>query len=516
MKSVFHHFSSVVFIAFCSITNSFSQDGSLDDSYGTDGIVTFGVPGNSVSAESAALQADGKLVVCGYVFNVATYTSDFMLARFNTDGSFDNTFGNNGVVITDIGTSEGLSDLAIQADGKIVVGGNYPGSPSDFVVARYNTNGSLDESFGDNGTVIKNLGGNDQCKSICIQDDGKIVAGGFTIVNNDAKLAVVRLTTNGILDNSFDLDGKAIIDATIYSDYALDMVLNADGKIILAGNKANSSNEDCLTVRLNANGSIDNTFNADGVVWTDFAGTSNSGRALTVQPDGKTITAGYHGNSGDFTLVRYTVNGNLDISFDTDGKKLIDFGSDTIVRAYSTTLQVDGKILVAGNIDNSVNGNADLALARLNSDGSLDSTFGGDGKLIAAIGLGNDFAKSLILQSDSKIIVTGSTLNINGTYDALIVRFNNQDFTGLNESGYVQATVYPNPATSSITMELSTSLTNADCSVYNESGQLVKELNHLNGNTIVVKRDQLPKGNYYARITQGNALIAPIQPFVFD
>lgn len=516
MKSVFHQFSSVVLIAFCSISISFSQDGSLDDSYGTDGIVTFGVLGNSVSAESAALQTDGKLVVCGYVFNVATYTSDFMLARFNTDGSFDNTFGNNGVVITDIGTSESLSDLAIQADGKIVVGGNYPGSPSDFVVARYNTNGSLDESFGDNGTVIKNLGGNDQCKSICIQEDGKIVAGGFTVVNNEAKLAVVRLSTNGSLDDSFDLDGKAIIDATVYGDYALDMALHSDGKIVLAGNNANTANEDCLTVRLNANGSIDNTFNADGVVWTDFAGTSNSGRAVTVQPDGKTITAGYHGSSGDFTLVRYTVNGNLDTSFDTDGKKLIDFGADSVVRAYSTALQVDGKILVAGNTNNDVNGNADLALARLNSDGSLDSTFSGDGKLIAAIGLGNDFAKSLILQSDSKIIVTGNTLNTNGTYDALIVRFNNQDFTGLNENDHKQATVYPNPATSSITIELSTSLTNADCLLYNEAGQLVKELNHLNGNTVVVKRDQLPKGNYFARITEGSALMVPVQAFVFD
>ena len=159
MKPNFNQLSTVIFVVFFSIANSFSQDGSFDNTFGTNGIVRFGINGQNVSAESAVLQSDGKLVVCGYAFNVVTYNSDFMLARFNTDGSFDNTFGNNGIVITDIGTSESLNDLAIQSDGKIVVGGNYPESSSDFVVARYNTNGSLDDSFGANGMVITNFGG---------------------------------------------------------------------------------------------------------------------------------------------------------------------------------------------------------------------------------------------------------------------------------------------------------------------------------------------------------------------
>ena len=357
--------------------------------------------------------------------------------------------------------------------------------------------------------------GNDQCKSIVIQEDGKIVAGGFSVVDNDVKVAVIRYLNDGTLDYSFDLDGKTVVDATNYSDYAQDMVLQDDGKIILTGTKSNLANQDCLTVRLNPDGSIDNTFNADGVIWTDFAGTPNYGEAVTVQADGKIIAAGYHYDSGDFTLARYTLNGNLDTSFDTDGKKLIDFGSDTVVKAYSVALQVDGKILVAGNTDNSVNGNADIVLTRLNTNGSLDSTFNLNGKLISSVGTGNDFATSVILQSDGKIVVAGSTLNIYGTYDALIVRLNNQDFTSLDENANKMVKVYPNPATTSITLEFPTSLTDAVCLLYNESGQLVKTLNHLNGNTVVIKRDQLPKGNYYAKIIQENNLVKEIRKIIF-
>ena len=295
-----------------------------------------------------------------------------------------------------------------------------------------------------------------------------------------------------------------------------DMILQEDGKIILTGTKSNSANEDCLTVRLNNDGSIDNTFNADGVVWTDFAGTSNYGEAIAVQADGKVLSAGHHYNSGDFTLVRYTVNGNLDTSFDTDGKKLIDFGSDTVVKAYSVALQVDGKILLAGNTNNNSNGNSDLVLARLNVDGSLDSTFSDDGKLVVAIGIGNDFARSMILQPDGKIITAGSTLNIYGTFDALIVRFNNQDFTGLAETTKSRVKAYPNPAFASITLELEASLTDAACLLYNENGQLVKELKHLNGNTLTIKRDQLPKGTYYVQIIEENKIIAEVQKIIFQ
>lgn len=516
MKIIFYHLSAVIVTFFLSVPNVFSQDGTIDNTFGDNGIVRFGINAHNVSIESTALQADGKLVVCGYAFNVTNYSSDFILARFNTDGSFDNTFGNSGIVVTNIGTSESLSDLAIQADGKIVVGGNYPESSSDFVVARYNTNGNLDDTFGDNGTVMTNFGGNDQCNSIAIQEDGKIVASGFSLVNGDVKVAVVRYLDNGSMDYSFDQDGKTVIDASDYSDYSHDMILQGDGKIILTGTKSNSANEDCLTVRLNSDGSIDNTFNADGVVWTDFAGTSNYGEAIAVQADGKVLSAGHHYNSGDFTLVRYTVNGNLDTSFDTDGKKLIDFGSDTVVKAYSVALQVDGKILLAGNTNNNLNGNSDLVLARLNSDGSLDSTFSGDGKLVTAIGIGNDFTRSMILQSDGKIITAGSTLNSNGTFDALIVRFNNQDFTGLAETAKSRVKAYPNPAFASITLELEVSLTDAACLLYNENGQLVKELKHLSGNTLTIKRDQLPKGTYYVRVIEENKIIAEGQKIIFQ
>jgi uncharacterized delta-60 repeat protein len=400
--------------------------GDLDITFDGDGKVTTAVESFDDTARSVAIQSDGKIVVAGtsYIWGNAY---DFALTRYNSDGSLDTTFDGDGKVTTNLGSShDEANSLAIQSDGKIVVAGySYAGSLADFALARYNSNGSLDTTFDGDGKVTTDFGAGDSAYSVAIQSDGKIVVGGTSYsYNGSGNFALTRYNSNGSLDTTFDGDGKVTTDLGSSHDEAYSLAIQSDGKIVVAGSSYNGSNWDFALARYNSDGSIDTTFDGDGKVTTAVGSFDDTARSLAIQSDGKIVVAGssHNGSNWDFALVLYNSNGSLDTTFDFDGKVTTAVGS-SFDYAYSVAIQSDGKIVVAGRILNG--SNWDFALTRYNSDGSLDTTFDGDGKVTTDVGSSDDEANSLAIQSDGKIVVAGCSNN--GIYwDFALTRYNSE------------------------------------------------------------------------------------------
>jgi uncharacterized delta-60 repeat protein/uncharacterized repeat protein (TIGR01451 family) len=224
----------------------------------------------------------------------------------------------------------------------------------------------------------------------------------------------------GDLDPTFDGDGKVTTDVAGSFDQAFGMAIQGDGKIVAAGVAVVSGNDDFALARYNSNGSLDTTFDGDGLVTTDFAGGLDVAWGVAIQGDGKIVAAGLAVVSGayDFALARYNSDGSLDITFDGDGKVTTDFGSD---QAFAVAIQGDGKIVAAGGAF--VSDNQDFAMARYNTDGSLDTTFDGDGKVTTDLAGGFDQANAVAIQGDGKIVAAGLA-NVSGAFDFAVARYN--------------------------------------------------------------------------------------------
>ncbi len=382
------------------ITPQCFAGGSLDQTFGTGGKVSLTIGSGDERLNAVAVQSDGKIVVGGYTNNY-----DFAILRYNTNGTLDTTFDGDGIVTTDFfSNTDQIRALAIQSDGKIVAAGyTFTGSGySNIAVARYNTNGSLDTTFDTDGkqTVEFVAFQSNVASAMAIQPDGKIVLAGYA--GTTPNFAVVRLTTAGALDTTFDTDGKLLIDMGS-NDNATAVAVQSDGKIVIGG-----LSNDFSIARVNANGSLDTTFDSDGKVFTSVTAGSDSLYSILIQGDGKIVAAGGGGNGGssDFALARYNANGSLDTTFDGDGIVVTDFAGD-YDNAFAAALQPDGKIVAAGW---AYNGTTEYGVARYNTDGSLDTSFDGDGKTTTAILSSDDLANAVAIQSDGRIVVAGSSV----------------------------------------------------------------------------------------------------------
>ncbi len=348
----------------------------------------------------------------------------FGVILFAKPGDLDLSFSGDGIVITKIGsTRDRASSVAIQSDDKIVTAGHsYNGNKKNFALARYNPDGSLDVDFGIGGIVTTVVGvTNDFVKSVAIQSDGKIVTAGYSYNGNNFDFALVRYNPDGSLDRSFDKDGILTMMIGIGDDFANSVAIQNDGKIIVAGSSRIGRNNDFVLVRYNPDGSLDTDFNMNGIVITTVAIGGSEAQSITIQSDGKIVVAGFswNGINDDFALVRYDPDGSLDTSFNNDGMVTTAIGNSSDF-ANSVVIQNNGKIIMAGS---SYNGrNYDFALVRYSPDGSLDESFNSDGIVTTAIGDDNDHANSVTIQSDGKIIVVGYDYNY-GDDGFVLVRY---------------------------------------------------------------------------------------------
>ena len=369
-------------------------------------------------------QPDGRILIAGSSWDANTRAQCLSLIRLGLNGSLDPSFGVDGKTLIPMENSHiNLKGLVLQPDGRILILGAYGVEISpDLSLFRLNPNGSLDTSFGSDGKVnfsLKAFFG--EAGAVTLQPDGKIVVFGQVLVDDGTEISGVRLNANGSLDTTFDFDGQVTVPRGNMSDFPTSATVQSDGRILVAGYSYTSTSViDFTLIRLNANGSLDTSFGSNGKNVVAVSSIDDVGKSVVVQPDGRILVAGYTGktttenNNGEssntksynISLIRLNANGSLDTSFDADGKRIVPFESSQSY-GLSATLQPDGRILVAGYFLNESSRNYDFALIRLNTDGSLDTDFDTDGKVLVAVSDGADYGNSITLQLDGRIIVAG-------------------------------------------------------------------------------------------------------------
>jgi uncharacterized delta-60 repeat protein len=296
-------------------------DGSLDSAFGKGGVTTYRsqLRENKDLSFGVVLQSDGRIVVVGSTYNGKNYEP--LVLRYNSDGSLDSSFGKGGVV-----AYKGLSNanvwgraVAIQPDGKIVmVGVSYTTKKCDVLTIRYNADGSLDEGFGEEGAAPSSCppGGRDWGRSIAIQPDGKIIVAGNTRLGENTNILLLRYNANGKPDTTFGMSGIASYQSIVKKgNWGQGVVLQSDGKIVIVGNSLSGPKKEAYLARYNSNGTMDSSFGKEGLVHSNCpANANNWGFAVTTQSDGKIIVVGYahSGKSKDILVVRYKSDGTLD------------------------------------------------------------------------------------------------------------------------------------------------------------------------------------------------------------
>ena len=335
----------------------------------------------------------------------AIYLSSALLAQ---PGSLDSTFGINGKQLTPIGIEDRARAVAIQGDGKIVLAGYASDVTTleDFALARYHPNGSLDSTFGSNGKVTTDFNSDhDRGHAIVIQPDGKMVVAGYSGSALNQKFAVVRYNVDGTLDNAFGSNGR--VTATMGPGWggASDIALQSDGKIVVVGFTGTLTTSYFAIARFTADGSFDSTFNGNGKQYTAITPFHDQATAVAIQSDGRILVAGRsYFIDWEFSMARYLPGGHLDSTFGNNGTVVVSVGTDDD-EAHAMALQADGKIVLAGRAQGAAN--RDFAVARFNANGTIDNSFGTGGKVITPLGTGNDDAYAVVVQPSGRIIVGG-------------------------------------------------------------------------------------------------------------
>ncbi len=478
-----------------------------DASFGSGGVVITDIGGINDGASKVALQSDGKIVVGGFNNN-GFPACDFSIVRYNTDGTLDTSFGTNGIVVTDIGGNMDYGgSVTIQSDGKIVLVGKSIDTSSQCKVAvlRYNQDGSLDNSFSVDGITLTDLGGvyydyysSDGANQAILQSDGKILVIGNRFADPYFEIALLRFNSDGSLDASFDSDG-IVISSIIGNAVAGSGAIQIDGKILVGGSIGSGFG----VVRYHSNGSLDNSFDGDGWVSTPIF-SSASGMKILIQADGKLVLAGFV-NAGiagiDFVVVRYNTDGSLDNSFDGDGKAITDFGAGSLDFGLDAIIMSNGNILVSGP------SNSDVAMVCYQPNGSLDLTFDTDGKYAQAFNGGLSQAYSIAIQTDEKIVLAGYTADINNVpIDFMVLRFGNTP-TGIEPTlgNLSNGVVFPNPTDGMIGFYAEEDLMNASLRITNLAGETIYCKENMNGRSFVFDISDKPAGIYFMTITSGTS-----------
>jgi uncharacterized delta-60 repeat protein len=385
--------------------------GALDTSFNGDGKMLTGGVHSFDQATAIAIQSDGKLVVAG------SASQNVAVLRFLPNGTLDDTFSNNGKLHTNISSVDLGNALALQPDGKFVVAGF---STNDFLVVRFLPDGSLDPSFNGKGWVTTDFGAFEEALALGLQLDGKIVVAGVTN-KVQAHFALARYLPDGTLDPTFGDDGTVITD--LGSESVIEaLALQPDGKIVVVGQVGG----DFGVARYLSHGMLDTSFNGNGLATTNFGGIDRA-TAVALQPDGRIVVAGSTGTPFA-ALARYLPNGLPDLNFGDAGKVFIDFGGDRGNSAGGLALQPDGKIVVAGTASTITNMqfNSHFALARFLRNGTLDATFGDDGTVLTNFGGSREGALALAIQPQDGRLVTVGVSNAGvgiGTSDFAVARY---------------------------------------------------------------------------------------------
>ena len=350
------------------------------------------------------------------------------LVRYNPDGSLDTSFGHGGRVTTSVGRDSSATGLIRQPDGKLVVAGisSNKGDTAEVSLVRYNTDGSLDTGFGHGGAVTTQAGGGVMVNAITTflvrQPNGKLVAATMGNRGTSSYIVLIRYNPNGRLDTGFGAAGKAETRINTLTYFPSALVLQTDGKLVAAaGTSSAQTHGDYAIVRYNTNGSLDTSYGADGKVIA--AGTSDNDiyEGLAVLPDGDVIAAGA-GSSASLALTAYAPNGKPDKRWGHDGTQTPTLSQGSISYDGALLATPDGKIIAAGAADVSQSGPTDSFILRYNRNGRLDQSFGRHGEVLTGFA-GGGLAWVLLYQQDGKLIAAGSSAT-STRYTFALARFN--------------------------------------------------------------------------------------------
>jgi uncharacterized delta-60 repeat protein len=507
MKTVFTTF--VIFLFLNVNAQKANKAGTLDSSFGVNGVVTTDFDNSVDEAYAVVLLPDKKIIAAG----IATFNhQNFSLAQYNADGSLDNSFGKKGIVHSYFGKIFAYTYCAaVQQDGKILLGGSMSSDIGNygnyFLLMRYNKNGSLDSSFAHNGidTIVIpntfNTGG--AFRSILVQPDGKIIGAGSSSGTNN-NFTVMRFMPTGKPDSSFGINGIA---RTIFgNDYAVDACLQPDGKILVGGN----GSAEFLLMRYNTDGSLDNGFGNKGIASANFRSGSISStcRAIALQPDGKIVAAGeiqnYRKANEGIILARFNVDGTTDYSFGNRGGYSLNKFNYTVL-CKDMALQPNGKIILAGS---TLTKQFSFGVARYNNDGSIDSSFGPNG------GVQNSFyryseANAVAIQPDGKIVAVGEIpgTNCNICTDFGLIRYNGDEINkAVSKISNSIFKISPNPATNILRIQGLPSNQNIKITAVDFSGN-VKLQAVTNNSSYNLNIASLKQGNYLLKIETNDDVV---------
>lgn len=384
-------------------------------------------------AFAVAVQDDGKVVTVGRTSTVAGGT-DIAIVRHGRDGTLDTSFGNGGKVITAIAPGRGADEaraVLVQPDGKIVVGGysDTSGTDKDFLVVRYNADGTLDTSFGDGGKRVTSIGdGTDQVYALARQPDGKIVAAGSAAFSQSTgqDFALIRYNTDGSLDAGFGVGGKVTTAINSFGSneliYAIVLQpVGGETRIVAVGGEGTF-----IAARYTSTGMLDPDFGDGGKVRALFQSVIGSAESVTLTDDNKIVIAGHIGH--EFSLVRLNTDGSLDTGFGTGGKVITPVSGTNWDEATAVVRQADGKLLVGGWVYEGVSTNGNFVVLRYEADGTPDSSFGVAGQAITPVAPGgrSDSGRALVLQGDDRVptvrlLQAGEATD--GSYKFALVRY---------------------------------------------------------------------------------------------
>jgi len=496
------------------------MSGTLDLTFGDNGITLTDIGGDEDGCRASAIQADGKIILGGYSYD--GNNNIFAFARYLSDGSLDNTFGTTGIVTMTISESGGeLFDLIIQPDGKIVAVGYTYTDIWTMVAVRLNADGSPDLTFDEDGILTINVGPDytSYGMTATLQDDGKIIAAGYAIHSStdEVNCACCRLNPDGTIDDTFGLNGILIWDILSMDNYINNVAMQGD-KIIVGGVSYDDSGIGHLVLaRRNSDGSGDNSFGNQGLISTelDIDWYTDAPVGSMCMDDQQRIIYGCytHGTeSDDFVTYRFTPDGLADPTFGNDGIAITQTDGNTYIHA--SMAQYDEKIIAGGY--QWIEDHGDFAMIRELENGSPDASFGTDGTGVvytnASPGIDDDNRiYSLAMQADGMVIAAGHAYQPGSNMDFAIARY----FSGLdvgigeNENKTMAVNIYPNPVKDQFGISFALEqASKVKAEVVNTNGQtvaLITNMFFLEGkHQLRWNAEGLPEGVYVIRMTIEN------------
>lgn len=496
------------------------EAGTIDMTFGTDGVVLID-NGYTDLFTDVKIQEDQKIVAIGITYDAA-WVASAQAMRFMPDGSLDMDFANDGVFTYSLNYEANVFGCLIKEDGKILM----TGSTTDYndykiMLIQLNSDGSLDDTFGNNGVVVQKVSTlegyfEDHSYDLVMQDNKILVAGRSTDENYRNSPVVIRFNEDGSLDNTFGIDGVARI-SVVETDNVFDCIsIDNDGKIVAAGHYAVDLLQfSMLVARFTADGILDDTFNDDGVfIHTLGADAEAYGMGITSNND--IVVSGFTASSDyNYSMLMMQIDGEgmLDVNFGDNGIVISDMGQYDVASAM--IIQEDGKILASGGTGAGAPGDAEIVVWRYNPEGTPDITFGTDGISKIQLTSGVDEALGMALHSNGNIVLAGKSRNEANNFDYFLLRMYNDLTISINEiESNTGQMISPNPVAFGRLINLRYNLSEASdvqVEVYNSIGTLVdiidlgsqnsgKQINSISASS------SLAPGSYFVRVRANGEL----------